>query len=109
MTDPAGMSMDYIGVQRGIVTRETNGRDQIQLKVLQPQLKNMTPGEEVLNLMDQTTTFQNESAGTHDYQPGAHRPHSAQRTIHGGPYDFINYYELTPWSLFSTHIELVLV
>ena len=66
MSDSAGIPIDYPGVPRGIVPRETNGREQIQMKVLQPQLKIMTPGDEVLNLIDKTLTFQNESAGTHE-------------------------------------------
>lgn len=66
MTEPTGMPVEYAGIQRGIVTRETNGHEQIEMNVLQPPLKKMTPGEDVLNLIDQTTTFQNETAGIHD-------------------------------------------
>ncbi|KAI6649727.1 Tyrosine-protein phosphatase non-receptor type 7-like [Oopsacas minuta] len=64
-----GMEMEYSGTQgRGIVTRNMDGGEVIQMTAMPPQMKGMpgnpglTPGEEVLNMMDQTIMYQNEMA-----------------------------------------------
>ena len=66
MTDTTGMEeYPYPGNQgRGLGQKDmVDGREQIQMNAIPQQIKGVSPGEEVLNLMEQNTFFTNEMTG----------------------------------------------